>query len=96
MDFLSSIIGAKKFGASHWSAFASAVGGLLGLIAFNFIGLILGIFLGAFIVELVFGESGFKKSLKVGIGSLLGFITGIFLQVFIALVMTIIFLTAIF
>ena len=70
-------VGAKVFGASKKAAFASVVGGFFGILlgiltGFGlFIFPFLGIFLGAFIIEML-DHRDMVRSLKSGAGSLVG------------------------
>ena len=96
LDFISGALGAKKAKASAMAVGGTILGGLVGLLFFNFIGLIVGTFAGAFIAELVFARSGSSKALKVGLSSLLGFLTGAVAKVLISIIMIIIFLLAVF
>jgi uncharacterized protein len=74
VDILSSLLGAKHFGASRWALFGAAAGTVIGLF-FGLIGLILGPFVGALVGELVAGST-LRRSASVGVGAWLGFIFG--------------------
>lgn len=93
-DLFSGAVGAKKAGASPAAEIGSAVGGILGFLMFSWIGALLGVFVGAFMAELVYAESSGEKSLKVAIGSFLGFLSGAVVKIMIALIMVITFIAA--
>jgi hypothetical protein len=74
LDFLASMLGAKKFGATWRGAVGAVVGGVIGLF-FSLPGIILGPFLGATLFELL-GRKEFKKAMKAGTGAVLGLLVG--------------------
>ncbi|MFC1591592.1 DUF456 domain-containing protein [Thermodesulfobacteriota bacterium] len=74
LDYLASMLGAKKFGASRWGIAGSLVGALVGIF-FGIIGIIVGPFLGAVVFEILHGKS-LHSSLKIGFGTLVGFLGG--------------------
>jgi uncharacterized protein len=96
LDYLASAYGANRFGGSKWGIWGSILGGIIGLIVFSLPGMIIGIFAGAVLLELWPGHKGGLASLKVGGGSLLGFLGGTLLKLVFALVMIGIFLYAVF
>lgn len=75
IDFVIPIIGTRLMGGSKAGTWGATLGLVLGIIFFPPWGLIIGPFLGAFIVEMTQGKS-FNKSLKAGMGSLIGFVLG--------------------
>jgi len=95
LDYLASAYGAKKFGGSRWGIWGSIIGGVLGLLLFSLPGLIIGLFAGAFLLELWPGRKGGLASLKVGGGSLLGFLGGTLLKLVFSLAMIGIFACAV-
>lgn len=74
IDNFAPIWATKKFGGSRWGTIGSIIGLLVGIF-FSPIGIILGTFLGAIIGELIY-TNDWDKSIKSGIGSLLGFLMG--------------------
>ena len=87
------IIGTKKFGASNAAVAGALIGGIIGallgtpLFGVGFLaGTFLGIFLGAFLVELVI-QQDLVRSLKAGLGGVLGRVGSIFTKVIIAIIM---------
>lgn len=86
LDYAATVLGAKKYGASRWGMIGACIGGTLGLITANIIGLIIGSFAGAVILELLKGGE-LKASMKVGYGTLVGFLCGAVGKVIIAITM---------
>jgi uncharacterized protein YqgC (DUF456 family) len=84
-DFVSSLLGAKRVGASPQALVGAALGGLIGLF-FSIPGMILGPFVGAVGGELV-ARGGIKHAGKVGVGTWLGLLLGAVLKVVIAFLM---------
>lgn len=74
VDFMASVLGARRVGASGWALFGAAAGTLVGVF-FGLPGLLLGPFLGALIGELIAGGT-LRRSTAVGIGAWLGFVFG--------------------
>jgi len=93
LEYVLVIIGAKKFGASNYAAIGAIIGGILGALAgLSFLGVgvipstLLGVFLGAFLVEFCL-QRDLIKSLKAGVGSLIGRVGSILLKCIIAIIM---------
>ena len=91
VEFAFTALGVKKFGASNWAIAGAIGGGILGAGAgalFMGIGAIpgtfIGIFAGAFLVEL-FIQKDFWRSFKAGTGGVIGRIGSIVFKVFIAI-----------
>lgn len=74
LDYLATVLGAKKLGATWRGAIGAIVGGLIGLF-FSLPGILLGPFLGALLFEMV-GGRGWKASSKAGVGATLGLFLG--------------------
>ena len=74
MDYLASIYGAKRFGATRHGMVGAVVGGLVGLF-FNLPGILLGPFIGATLFEMIGGRD-FKPSAQAGLGATLGLFAG--------------------
>jgi uncharacterized protein YqgC (DUF456 family) len=74
LDYLASIYGAKRFGATWRGAVGAVVGGLVGLF-FALPGILLGPFIGAFLFELA-GRRHWKEASKAGVGATLGLLVG--------------------
>jgi uncharacterized protein YqgC (DUF456 family) len=69
-DFIASMLGAKRVGASPKALIGAALGGFVGVF-FGLPGILLGPFMGAVIGELL-ARGGFKQATKVGVGTWLG------------------------
>ena len=91
LDYLASMIGAKKFGAGKWGMIGALIGGVVGLFSGGIFGIIIGPFIGAIIFEMIAGKD-FRSSLKIGVGTLVGFLGGAVGKVIIAVTMIVIFL----
>lgn len=84
-DFLASMFGAKRVGASPLALFGAALGGGLGLF-FGLAGMILGPFVGAVAGELL-ARGRLAQAGKVGLGTWLGLVAAAVLKVIIAFMM---------
>jgi uncharacterized protein YqgC (DUF456 family) len=73
-DYLASMFGAKKLGATWKGILGAIVGGLVGLF-FGIPGIILGPFLGALLLEMAGGRK-LKPAARAGLGALLGLLAG--------------------
>lgn len=78
LDYLVPVWGTKRFGGSRSGTWGAAIGLIIGLF-FAPIGLIAGPFLGAVVGELAIGRDE-KSALRSGVGSLIGFLTGVVLK----------------
>lgn len=86
MQYLFSMIGAKRFGASKLGVIGGMIGLIVGLVTLGPVGLVLGPFVGAIFFELIRGRV-FHQAVRVGIGSLFGVLGGTLMTLIIALVM---------
>lgn len=73
-DYLASMFGAKKLGATWRGVWGAVIGGAVGLF-FNIPGIILGPFIGATLFELLGGRE-VKPAAKAGAGAMLGLLAG--------------------
>jgi len=95
LEQLSALLGARFLGASKRAAFGAAMGGFVGMILGLMTGIgililpLVGIFVGAFIVELV-SYHNLPQSIKSGMGGLLGRLGAVFSKVILTLVMIVI------
>ena len=71
LDFVGTMMGARKGGATKWGVFGAAVGGIVGLFFIPF-GLILGPVIGAFVAELIVARRHPGESWKAGLGAGIG------------------------
>lgn len=94
-DYAVNAWGVKKFGGSKASIWGSTIGLIIGPFVIPAVGLIIGPFLGALVGELLAGSSP-GKSLRVGMGSVLGLFSSVLVKVILQLAMIIIFFIWIF
>ena len=94
-DTVSNLVGVKKFGGSKAGMWGSTIGLLVGPFVIPFAGIIAGPFLGAIIGELIVDRSDFSKAVKVGVGSVIGFLTSVVTKGIIQAIMIAIFFFAI-
>lgn len=85
IDFLASLVGAKRVGASGWALFGAALGTVVGLF-FGLVGVLVAPFLGALAGELVAGGS-LNRATSVGLGTWLGMMLGALVKVALAFTM---------
>lgn len=103
LEFLSGLIGAKKFGASKAGIIGALIGGITGsLIGSLFIpvigsiiGALLGVFFGAFTIELINKKNAYN-SLKAGLGAFVGRLGGSVTKLVLVIIMAIIVFNKIF
>ena len=86
LDYYIPILGTKKFGGTRAGAIGATLGLLVGFFVIPALGMFIGTFLGALIVELV-GGAHFQIALKSAFGSFIGFITGIVMKTILCLIM---------
>ena len=80
LDYFIPIIGAKKFGGTRSGIIGATLGLMIGLIFLGPLGIFLGTFSGALVGELIHDPNDKKTALKAATGSLIGFLTGVFLK----------------
>ncbi len=76
-DYAANLFSVKKFGGNKAGIWGSTIGLLVGPFVIPFAGILIGPFLGAFLAELIVHRTGFKDSLRIGFGSVVGFITSV-------------------
>jgi uncharacterized protein len=86
-DYLSNLIGVKKFGGSRAGVWGSTIGLLVGPFVIPVVGILVGPFLGAILGELLVNRTSIKSAIKIGLGSLLGFISSVITKGLIQLIM---------
>lgn len=91
LDYLSSIMAAKKFGATKFGIIGGVLGAVIGTLILNLPGLFLGQFAGMLIGE-IYGGKALKASVKAGFGGMIGYILGITINISIAFFILAIFL----
>ncbi|WP_053956584.1 DUF456 domain-containing protein [Inediibacterium massiliense] len=95
LDYISSMMGAKKFGATKAGIIGGILGGILGIFILSLPGMILGQFLGTLIGEMYYGQE-LKNSIFSGVGTVIGFILGVILNITIGVSMISLFLWKVF
>ncbi|MBM6617235.1 DUF456 domain-containing protein [Bacillus suaedaesalsae] len=95
-DYLGNILGVKKFGGSKVAEWGSTIGLIIGPFVIPFAGIILGPFLGAILAELIIKRKPIKEAFKVGVGSVLGFLSSTIVKLIIQIIMIIHFFIIIF
>jgi len=85
VDFIASMLGAKRVGASPKALVGAAVGGLAGLF-FGLPGILLGPFIGAVLGELI-ARGGFAQAARVGVGTWLGLLVAAVAKLVVAFLM---------
>ncbi|MFC7783270.1 MULTISPECIES: DUF456 domain-containing protein [unclassified Rossellomorea] len=90
-DYMANLIGVKKFGGTRAGIWGSTIGLLIGPFVIPVIGILIGPFLGAIIGEWVVHRSDLKTAVKVGVGSVVGFISSVVTKGIIQIVMAIYF-----
>ncbi|MBM7623219.1 DUF456 domain-containing protein [Sporohalobacter salinus] len=95
LEYILSSFSAKKFGASNYSIIGLFVGGLIGVVILGPLGILIGMFLGSIIVELIVGRE-FNLAIKTGLGVLVGAISGSIFSFLIALLMAGLLLSRVF
>ena len=91
LEHFASLLGAKKFGASRWGMIGAFLGGIIGLFCGGLLGILIGPFFGALLLELLHGRK-LNASLKIGLGTFVGFLGGAIGKMIIAFTMIGIFL----
>lgn len=74
IDYVASMVGAKKLGATWRGILGAVVGAVIGLF-FSLPGVILGPFVGAIVFEMAGGRE-FNEAARAGVGALLGLLAG--------------------
>jgi len=95
-DLMSSLMKGDHLRPSHQAGLGMIVGGFLGFLMFGALGIILGIFVGAFMAELVFAENSGKNSAKIALNGLLLFLQKRLAKLLISVAMAIMFLATAF
>lgn len=90
-DYMANLIGVKKFGGTKAGIWGSTIGLLIGPFVIPVIGILIGPFLGAIIGEWIVHRSNLKTAVKVGVGSVVGFISSVVTKGIIQIVMAIYF-----
>ena len=95
LDYAASIIGARAFGSGRWGIIGSCIGACAGFMVANVFGAVIGMFAGACVFELARGRD-LRTSLKIGCGTLVGFLAGTIGKILITVAMIAIFVLKLF
>lgn len=90
-DYIANIIGVKKYGGSKAGIWGSTIGLLVGPFVIPFLGIIIGPFLGAALAELIVNKKNINDAVKIGFGSVIGFVSSVVTKGIIQAVMLIYF-----
>jgi len=94
-DYLLPLLGAKKYGTSKYGIWGAILGMMAGIIFFPPFGMILGIFIGAIVGELIAGKEN-SMALKSGLATFIGSMTAVLIKLSLSLVMAFYFFVYIF
>lgn len=94
-DYLANMLGVKKYGGSKAGIWGSTIGLLVGPFVIPVFGILIGPFLGAVIAELLIHRKGFSEALKIGVGSVIGFISSVITKSIVQAVMIVYFLISV-
>ncbi|MDQ0975833.1 hypothetical protein F4694_001798 [Bacillus niacini] len=95
-DYIANMIGVQKYGGSKAGVWGSTIGLLVGPFIIPFLGILVGPFIGAVGAELLVNKRDFKNSLKIGFGSVVGFISSVITKAIIQTLMIVYFLLVVF
>ena len=90
-DYIANIMGVKKYGGSKAGIWGSTIGLLVGPFVIPIVGILVGPFLGAAIAELLVNKKNLNEAIKIGFGSVIGFISSVITKGIIQAVMLIYF-----
>ncbi|NWQ40040.1 DUF456 domain-containing protein [Bacillus sp. EB106-08-02-XG196] len=90
-DYIANMIGIQKYGGSKAGVWGSTIGLIIGPFVIPFLGILLGPFIGAVGAELLVNKRDFKNSLKIGFGSVVGFISSVITKTIIQILMIVYF-----
>ncbi|MBS4191307.1 DUF456 domain-containing protein [Bacillus sp. FJAT-49705] len=90
-DYLANMIGVKKFGGSKAGIWGSTIGIILGPFVIPVFGILIGPFLGAIIAEFAVNKKEWKEAVKIGFGSVIGFISSVVTKGIIQIIMIVYF-----
>jgi uncharacterized protein YqgC (DUF456 family) len=91
-DYIANMIGVKKYGGTKAGMWGSTIGLLVGPFVIPFLGIILGPFIGAVVAELIVHKTDVKDAIKIGFGSVVGFISSVITKGIIQLLMIVYFI----
>lgn len=74
-DYVANMLGVKKYGGTKAGIWGSTIGLLVGPFIIPFFGILIGPFVGAVIAELIVHRTSLATASKIGLGSVVGFIS---------------------
>ncbi|WML59725.1 DUF456 domain-containing protein [Neobacillus sp. PS2-9] len=86
-DYIANMIGIKKYGGSKAGIWGSTIGLIFGPFIIPVLGILIGPFIGAIAAELIFNKRNFTDSIKIGFGSVIGFISSVVTKTIIQAIM---------
>ena len=86
-DYIANMIGIKKYGGSKAGIWGSTIGLIFGPFIIPLLGILIGPFIGAIAAELLFNKRNFTESIKIGFGSVIGFISSVVTKTIIQAIM---------
>jgi uncharacterized protein len=86
-DYIANMIGIKKYGGSKAGIWGSTIGLIFGPFIIPVLGILIGPFIGAIVAELLFNKRNFTDSIKIGFGSVIGFISSVVTKTIIQAIM---------
>jgi uncharacterized protein len=95
-DYIANMIGIQKYGGSKAGIWGSTIGLLVGPFVIPFLGILIGPFIGAVIAELIVHKRNLNDSLKIGFGSVVGFISSVITKTIIQVLMLVYFFLVVF
>lgn len=92
LDYIMPVYGSRFFGGSKYGAWGSSIGLLIGIFTswFGPWGIVFGPFAGAFLGELIFGQTT-EKAFLAALGSFLGFLGSTFVALLYCLIVSFVF-----
>ena len=90
IDFLASAAGTRHFQGSRQAVWGAVIGTVLGMLIFGPLGIIIGPFVGAIIAEFLY-HPNLNQAIRVGFGTLIGFVGSTILKLGVEIIMIIYF-----
>jgi uncharacterized protein YqgC (DUF456 family) len=86
-DYIDNMVGVKKYGGTKAGIWGSTIGLLVGPFVIPFVGILIGPFIGAFLAEILVHKQDPVTASKIGLGSVVGFISSVITKGIIQLLM---------
>lgn len=86
-DYIANMVGVKKYGGTKAGIWGSTIGLLVGPFVIPFVGILIGPFIGAFLAEILVHKQDPVTASKIGLGSVVGFISSVITKGIIQLLM---------